>query len=212
MSDGREPLPPENFRDLLERELHRLGLNADPALLDRLARFLSELDRWRGRINLTGKLSASELVSHTAESLLGGRLLARDARVVDIGTGGGFPGVPLAVGRPDLGVTWLEPREKRAAFLKHLARAIPVENARIVVGRVELLAPGSVENATSRAVKIETILSAGARFLAPGGALILWTTRAREVAELLGAAGLSLEENLAIPDSRHGVIARFRKV
>jgi 16S rRNA (guanine527-N7)-methyltransferase len=211
MSDGREPLPPENFRDLLGRELPRSGLNEDPDALDRLSRFLSELDRWRGRINLTGRLSPTELVSHTAESLLGGRLLARDARVVDIGTGGGFPGVALAIGRRDLDVTWLEPREKRATFLKHVARSIPVENARIVVGRVELLAPGSVENATSRAVKIETILSTGARFLAPGGALILWTTRAQAIAESLAAAGLRLEESLAIPDSRQGAIARFRK-
>jgi 16S rRNA (guanine527-N7)-methyltransferase len=211
MSDGREPLPPENFRELLGRELPRSGLDEGPDVLDRLARFLSELDRWRGRINLTGRLSPSDLVSHTAESLLGGRLLARESRVCDIGTGGGFPGVPLAIGRPDLDVTWLEPREKRATFLKHLARSIPVENARIVVGRVDLLAPGSVENATSRAVRIETIVSAGTRFLTPGGALILWTTRAPELAASLGAAGLSLEESLAVPHSRHGVIARFRK-
>ncbi|HEY6065142.1 MAG TPA: RsmG family class I SAM-dependent methyltransferase, partial [Thermoanaerobaculia bacterium] len=90
MSGGPEALPPEDFRGLLQRELPRWNLVAADATLDRLSSFLAELDRWRARINLTGRLSARDLVSHTLESVLGERFLPRDARVVDIGTGGGF--------------------------------------------------------------------------------------------------------------------------
>src|SRR6266567_8656703 len=137
MSSGPEPLRPEAFRDLLEKKLAAFGLELDDQnqKRSRLARFLSELDRWRRTVNLTGRLSAEELVSHTLESAFGADLLPLLASVLDIGTGGGFPGVPLAICRPDLRWIWLEPREKRAAFLRHVARAIPVENAEVVPGR-----------------------------------------------------------------------------
>jgi len=124
MSAGPEPLPPEEFRKLLEFELPRWNLTAPDTTVAALARFLAELDRWRRRLNLTGRLSPSDLVSHALESVLGAPFLPDGARVVDIGTGGGFPGVPLAVWRPDLELTWLEPREKRAAFLRHVARTL----------------------------------------------------------------------------------------
>ena len=209
MSDGREPLPPETFRELLRRELPRFGLPPAEDPVERLARFLSELDRWRGRINLTGSLSSADLVAHTAESLLGAPLLPEGARVVDIGTGGGFPGVPLAIGRPDLQMTWLEPREKRAAFLRHLVRTIPVKNARVVSDRIENLGDAVFEYATSRAVNPNVFHRVG--FLAPGGALILWTTSRQGILSELADSGLRPEEKIAIPGSRQRTITLLRK-
>ena len=209
MSDGREPLPPETFRELLRQELPRFGLQAAADPVERLARFLSELDRWRGRINLTGSLTCADLVAHTAESLLGANLLPQGARVVDIGTGGGFPGVPLAIGRPDLQMTWLEPREKRAAFLKHLVRTIPVKNAQVVSDRIENLGDALFEYATSRAVNPDAFHRIG--FLAPGGALILWTTSRPGILSGLADSGLRPEEKIAIPGSRQRTITLFRK-
>jgi 16S rRNA (guanine527-N7)-methyltransferase len=208
MSVGREPVPPETFRNLLGRELPRFDLEPSPDVLDRLARFLSELDLWRRRINLTGRLSAAELVAHAAESMLGARFLPPSARVIDVGTGGGFPGVPLAIARPDLEVSWLEPREKRATFLRHLARTVPVENARVIAGRVEQPAEASFECVTSRAVKVDPAVFR--RLLAPGGALILWTTNPRELVSGLAGVGLRLEEKVAVPGSRRRAIALFR--
>lgn len=209
MSDGREPLPPESFRNLLRRELPRFGLRMEDNALERLARFLSELDRWRARINLTGRLSSADLVAHTAESLLGASLLPQGARVVDIGTGGGFPGLPLAIARPDLEMTWLEPRGKRASFLRHLSRAIPVKNAQVVSAGLENLAPNSFEFATARAVSADVFRRPA--FLAAGGALILWTTLPPELVSGLAASGLRLEGEIAIPESRRRAIALFRK-
>lgn len=209
MSDGREPLPPESFRDLLRRELPRFGLPAEENALQRLSRFLSELDRWRARINLTGRLSSDELVAHTAESLLGSRWLPPGGRVLDIGTGGGFPGVPLAIARPDIEMTWLEPRGKRASFLRHVSRTIPVKNAQVVSAGVENLAPNSFEFATARAVNVEVFRRA--EFLAAGGALLLWTTLPAELVSGLAASGLRLEGEITIPESRRRAIALFRK-
>jgi 16S rRNA (guanine527-N7)-methyltransferase len=200
-----EPLPPERFQALLENALpdFRLDLTGRERL--GLARFLAELDVWRRRVNLTGRLSCEDLVSHALESAVGAALLPLEARVVDIGTGGGFPGVPLAFVRPDLSVTGLEPREKRAAFLRHVARALPVENAVIAAGRAEELPESGFDFATSRAVNIETLDPV--RVLKPGGGLLLWTTAG-------GAAGppphgFQLERVLPIPLSRERVIALY---
>ena len=211
MSAGPEPLPPEEFRKLLELELPRWSLTAPENAVAELPRFLAELDRWRRRVNLTGRLSPSELVSHALESVLGAPFLPEGARVVDIGTGGGFPGVPLAVWRPDLVVTWLEPRERRAAFLRHVARTIPVRNARILVARQEDLPRESFGFATSRAVTSEPEVWADAPFLEPGGALLLWTTDSKKRAADLAEHGLRWEATLPVPGSRGRAIVLFRK-
>ena len=209
MSSGPEPLRPEAFRDLLEKKHAAFGLELDDPKKSRLARFLSELDRWRRTVNLTGRLSAEELVSHTVESAFGANLLPSLASVVDIGTGGGFPGVPLAVCRPDLRWIWLEPREKRAAFLRHVARTIPAENAEVVSGRAEELPVEGFDSATSRGLKLDGARVAG--LLRPGGSLFLWTTKegADENAPL--SACFRLEQTLPIPATRHRVIAVFHR-
>ena len=127
--------------------------------------------------------------------------------MVDVGTGGGFPGVPLAILRPDLAVTWLEPREKRAAFLRHVARTVPVANAVVQVARAEDLPESAFDFATSQAVGIESLTPL--RFLKPGGGLLLWTTEA----DAAGAPppGLRRESVRPIPGTRQRVIALFIK-
>jgi 16S rRNA (guanine527-N7)-methyltransferase len=210
MSGGPEPLPPEEFRELLRLQLPRWHLTASEGTLDRLSSFLAELDRWRRRINLTGQLSPAALASHTLESILGERFLPQDARVVDIGTGGGFPGVPLALWRPDLQMTWLEPREKRAAFLRHVARTVPVSNARILEARQEDLPARAFEYATSRALKVDSAFGS-APFLEPGGALLLWTTSPAALAAELAPEGFRLEATVPVPEARERAIGVFRK-
>jgi 16S rRNA (guanine527-N7)-methyltransferase len=211
MSDAREPLRPDAFRGLLEDEIPRFQLPAppDPAL-DRLARFLTELDRWRARINLTGRLPAVALVRHTVESLLGARFLPDRARVADIGTGGGFPGVPLAIVHPDLDVTWVEPREKRVAFLRHVQRTLPVPNARAQAARFEDLPPGAFDAATSRAVAIAEGFRE-APFLHQHGLLVLWTTDPARLAGAL-APDFQFEDAVGVPFSRNRQIATYRKI
>jgi 16S rRNA (guanine(527)-N(7))-methyltransferase RsmG len=212
MSDGQEALPPEEFQALIKGELPRWNLTPpEPTTIGRLATFLSELDRWRSRINLTGKIAAAELVSHVLESVLGERFLSAGAKVVDIGTGGGFPGVPLAIWRPDLEMTWLEPRQRRAAFLRHLVRTVPVENAKVLNARQEDLPPASFGFATSRAVKMDPKTLRVAHFLKPGGSLVLWTTFPRELAPAMALEGLVLEATADVPGSRHRAIGAFRR-
>ena len=200
-----KPLPSEKFRLLLQNALPQYPLELIDAPLERLSRFLAELDTWRRRVNLTGKLSAEELVSHALESLVGAELLSRKSTVVDVGTGGGFPGVPLAIVRPDVALTWLEPREKRAAFLRHVARVLPVGNAVVRTERTGDLNESEFEFATCRAVALDAL--GAVPFLRSGGRLLLWTTRAKAVA---ATGTLQLEQVLPLPESRQRIVAVYR--
>jgi len=201
-----EPLPREGFRTLLRNAIPAFSLRLTESQEDHLARFLAELDEWRRRVNLTGRLSSEDLVSHALESAVGAPFLPPIGTVVDIGSGGGFPGVPLAILRPELSVTWLEPRERRAAFLRHVARALSVGNVVVEAARAQDLPRSSFDFATSRAVAIESLDPA--RFVKPGGGLLLWTTAT-------AAAGtppprFKRESVLAIPLTRERVIALYR--
>jgi 16S rRNA (guanine527-N7)-methyltransferase len=212
MSGADEPLPPEEFRALIERALPRFGLPESPDRIDPLARFLAELDRGRRTTNLTGRLSSPELVAHALESVLGERLIPPTAALVDVGTGGGFPGVPLALWRPDLAVTWLEPRRKRAEFLERVRSKLSVDNAAVRLGRAASLPAGGFDFATARAVPRTGGVFGGARFVKPDGAILLWTTEPATVPDELARAGFRLQETVPVPESRRRAIALYRRV
>lgn len=211
MSRGEAPCPPEVFFGLLAEQAPRSGVSLAETALERLARYLSELDRWRRTTNLTGRLSTEELVAHALESAVGERFLPPAARLLDIGSGAGFPAIPLAIARPDLRVTALEARRKRIDFLRHCARAVPVENIAPLHGRLEALAPAErFDAASSRAVGAIARLLDGAPFLEPGGAFLAWTTTPTALAAALSPA-LLLELVEPLPGSHRRVIALFRK-
>ena len=211
MSGADEPLPPEEFRALISDALPRFGLQGTPDRVERLARFLAELDLGRRKTNLTGRLSASDLVDHALESVLGERFLPPGAAVVDIGTGGGFPGVPLAMWRPDLSVIWLEPRKKRAEFLARVQGALPIANATVLTGRAAALPAGIFDFATARAVPLSSGVFGELPFLRPHGAILLWTTNPEPVPAELQRLGFRLIESLRVPESRRREIALYRR-
>src|SRR4029079_16814605 len=87
--------------------------------------FWSLLLTWNARINLTGAGTRDELLGeHFPDALAMASLVPPGARLVDVGSGGGLPAVPLSVLRPDLGLTLVEPRAKRVAFLRTAVRTL----------------------------------------------------------------------------------------
>jgi 16S rRNA (guanine527-N7)-methyltransferase len=204
--------PPEEFRDLLETRAPAFGLALAHAAFEKLSRFLAELDVARRRTNLTGPLSTQELVDHALESALGERLVPQRAELIDIGSGAGFPAVPIAIVRPDVSVTPVEPRRKRLEFLKEVSRQVGLENVFAHETSVTNLVRSSADVATARAVgRIDEVLGE-APFLKPGGLFLAWTTRAAAggLARRLGRQ-FSPGTQLAVPGSRHKVIAAFHK-
>lgn len=210
MSPAAAPLPAEQFARLLEKAAARVAAPLSPASISGLARFLAELDRWRRRVNLTGDLSGEDLVEHTLESLAGDVLIPHGARVIDIGSGGGFPAVPLAVVRPDIRITMLEPRSRRAAFLRHVCRNVGLQGAQVLESRAEEIVRPAWKVATTRAVGDLGRLVGEARFLERSGVLLAWTTEAERVAAQL-ASHFDLERAEPLSGAGRRVIALYRK-
>ena len=207
---GAAPSPPEAFRARLTGAGPRFGLALSEASLEAMARYLSLLDLRRRQTNLTGRLGPADLVAHALESALGEKLIPHGAEVIDIGSGAGFPGVPLAIARPDIRVTPVEPRRKRLEFLKRVAEEVPVENLLVAGTGLSAFAPGFADVATARAVGSVDRLLADAPFLKPGGLFLAWTTDASSLTARL-LPDFSFEGELPVPGSCRKVIASFRK-
>jgi len=210
MSPAAAPLPAEQFARLLEKASASIEPRPSPASIAGLATYLAELDRWRRGVNLTGDLSLEDLVEHALESLAGDVLIPHGARVIDVGSGGGFPAVPLAIVRPDVQMTMLEPRSRRAAFLRHICRSLGLQGAQVLETRVEDLERPAWSVATTRALGDLGRLIGEARFLERRGILLAWTTEAESVAAQL-ASHFVLERVEPLSGAGRRVIAVYRK-
>ena len=103
--------------------------------LNQLDSHYNSLTRWNERLNLTRIRSLSEAVRlHYCESLFLGRFLPRGPlRIVDVGSGGGFPGIPVAILRPESEITLLESHQRKAVFLREASREL--KNVRVEAKR-----------------------------------------------------------------------------
>src|SRR5579859_5523939 len=122
----------------------KVGTPLAPEVERALATWLDTLVEWNRRIDLTAARSEAEFIDlMIADALvLAGRVPGR-ARVVDVGTGAGAPGLALAMMRPDLEVTLVEPMAKRTAFLRTVLAAAAREDVRLEPGKAEALATRS---------------------------------------------------------------------
>ncbi len=140
-------------------------------LVDGLADYVEVLLKWNKRTNLTGFRTPAELILHgLVDSLVPLPLLPDHGPCLDVGTGAGFPGLILAAAQPDREWTLLEPRRKRASFLREASRQMGLSHVEIVQQRLEttdLIVP----TITSRAVG--GISASVAKHLEPGGSWIL---------------------------------------
>lgn len=132
---------------LLRRGLALLHLSLAEEQVAHLVRYCLELEKWNRKVNLLAKdTPVADIVDkHFLDSLtlvpVIDRLLPADGTLLDVGSGAGFPGLPLKIARPAWQVTLLEPRERRGIFLRHVIRTlqlagIAVESSRIEEGRL----------------------------------------------------------------------------
>lgn len=101
-----------------------------------LERYLDELRSAGKRINLVGSTTQSALARHIADSIEPAAWIPTGSRVADLGSGAGFPGIPLAIVRPDLDVTLVEIRERRVHFLRHVVRVLGLQ-CRVMRKKIE---------------------------------------------------------------------------
>ena len=161
---------------------HTLGIPLDDRAVSRFTTYLTLLQRWNARINLTRITDAAEILSkHFLDSLAIVPHLGPAQTLIDVGSGAGFPGVPAAIARPGLAVTLLESIQKKCAFLEALRRDLQLPLT-VVPQRLEHFHPPAPGFAV--AVSRATLAPAewalrGAPLVAPGGLLIAMLGRER---------------------------------
>ncbi len=170
------------LRSRLERRAKRAGVSLDSGRAFRLAQYLDLLFLWNRKINLTSLTDPDEAIDRLViEPLLAARFLPAPASsLMDIGSGGGSPAIPLKLAAPWLALVMVEAKVRKAAFLREVARQLELSDARVETGRFEeLLARPEFHEAMDvlslRAVRVEERTLMGLQaFLRPGGRVLLF--------------------------------------
>jgi len=163
--------------------LEPFELNLSSDQIGQLIAYLELLMRWNAKMNLTSVRDPALCVRrHFGESLCLARWVQLQGRLLDIGSGAGFPGLCLKIVFPDLAVTLLEPVAKKRGFLKEVARVCGMNLVEVRRERLEDYVAGGVaaayDAATARAVgHLEELIPLAWQCLKAGGGLFLWVSR-----------------------------------
>jgi 16S rRNA (guanine527-N7)-methyltransferase len=161
-------------------QLNAAGLEpVDSETTAKFEEYLALILRWNGRMNLTAVRDPKEIVRrHYVESIACARALpAGIATLLDFGSGAGFPGIPIALSRPEISVTLAESQIKKAAFLREVVRSLKL-NTTVFEGRAENLQE-RFDCVALRAVdRMEQAVKAASGLVRAGGWLAVFTTEA----------------------------------
>ena len=180
--------------------LARLGLPEGAA--PRLAAYLDLLAAWSARVNLTGATTPEDRVERLVAEVLPAASWIEGDSLVDVGSGNGSPGFVLALLRPGLAATLLEPRGKRWAFLREAARAAGRTDVEVLRLRHDQYGGPPAATATLRALALP--LGSLGRIVAPGGRLLVFGGAPRDEPPFLQ------EADAPLPRSRLHVFRRDR--
>jgi len=194
------------------------GAPMSPKLAMQLQAYLDLLLRWNVHINLTGVRDAGQIVTrHFGESLFAASVL-RDfgafasplgvaPTLADVGSGAGFPGIPIKLFAPEVQLTLIESQNKKATFLREVVRTLGIEGAEVFCGRAENWNQGATI-VTQRAVeKFERVLRVAASLVAEAGTLcVLIGEGQRVTAEKTLGAKWQFRPSVLIPHSDGRVV------
>ena len=179
-----------------------------PAQAGYILTYIDLLRRWNDRINLTSVREPDEIVKrHFGESIFAGRQLfprtdgaaATGLHLIDVGSGAGFPGLPIKIWAPHLHLTLIESSQKKATFLREVVRSLGLESVDVFTGRAETFPGAAGDVVVLRAVeRFDSILPVAASLVRPGGRL----------AVLVGESQLGRVREL-VPDLRWKVPVRL---
>lgn len=186
-----------------------IGINLDSSQVEKFAIYLRQLQQWNKTINLTSITDEKEIVvKHFVDSLAGlqAERIEQGARIIDIGAGAGFPGIPLKIARPDIALTLVEPVKKKTAFLLFIIGLLHLEHSHVYEGTIEQFLKDSSPNelfdyAILRAIKYEAIARKCACLLGDTGKMIFYLSKHIDHDQL--GSGLSIVSEYPF-DLSHG--------
>lgn len=213
----------EDLLALLQETAQEVGVQLSPSQGEQFWIYLQELLEWNRRFPLTAVTEPADVViKHFVDSLTPLPYLEASTNLLDIGSGAGFPGIPLKIAAPDLCLSMVDSNRKKVSFLKHIVRSLKLREVTVLHGRVEDLPLGDPPFTTviSRAFRrLEPLLDLVSPLLSQECLLVamLGPTRApqhRLFRELASAHGLHLSQSvpLELPRGRGGrTLVFFRK-
>jgi 16S rRNA (guanine527-N7)-methyltransferase len=182
--------------------------------LQHISTYIDILLRWNARMNLTAIRSEEEIVTrHFGESFFAARhlfpriSLNTSVPLADIGSGAGFPGIPIKLWAPEIALTLIESNQKKATFLREVVRVLKLTNVNIENARAETLPPATFNVVTLRAVeRFADVLPAAARLLAGSGRLALLIASSQLAVAHSLPTGMSWDQPVPIPGSRSRIV------
>lgn len=171
-------------RERLLRRARNAGLDLPPALVAGLEAYYLELSRWNAKVNLTAFSLEGDGSDEAVDRLLIEPVLAvrhippTATSILDAGSGGGSPAIPMKLARPDLALHMVEVKVRKSVFLRQLSRSLDLRNTDVLNMRFEaLLTRSDLHEAMSivsiRAVRVDTnLMTTLQAFLRPGGDLL----------------------------------------
>lgn len=193
IADGPGELTPEELESVIRASVG--GLELTPEQIRKYIIYYNMLVERNRYVNLTRITSPTDAAQkHFADSLLGASLIKENARIVDVGTGAGFPGIPLAIARPDIKLVLVDSLAKRVNFLREVCEALEIP-AEAVHARAEDAARsdrlrGHFDHAVSRAVApMNVLLELTVPFVKVGGSSLMYKgSAARDELAVCGRA------------------------
>ena len=181
----------------------------------KLSTLLDLLERWNRKVNLTAIRDRDEMVTLHLLDSLAARPLLHGTTVLDVGTGAGFPGLPLAIAEPERRFVLLDSNNKKIQFVRHTAAVLGLKNVDAVKARAEDYAPGHrFDTVIARAVAaVPQLLELAGHHVGEGGVFIALKGRypAEELRQTPAGWDYTIEE-LSVPGldagSRHAVLMR----
>ena len=185
------PMTPERIAKLLEPFLEDTSLS--PSQLGQIETFSALLLKWNAHMNLTAVWNPDEVITrHFGESLFAARRLfqfpARQQTAIDVGSGAGFPGIPLKIWEPTLVLTLIEANQRKAVFLREVVRALGLSKVTVFADRAEMLSD-QVDLVILRAVEhFEKMLPIALKLAAQNGhiALLIGNAQIQTAKSIIG--------------------------
>ena len=202
-------------RQKLQSGLKEMGLDLSGGQQDKLLAYVEMLKKWNKTYNLTALRDESQIISHhLLDSLTLPPYLESAQTMLDVGSGGGLPGIPAAVCRPNLQITLLDANTKKTSFLQQAAIELELKNVRVVSGRVEAVQGLRADVITSRAfAELADFVNWTAHLLQDGGrwAAMKGVYPAAEIDRLPDSVCVERVDKIRVPQlnaERHMVILR----
>ena len=179
------------LREFLISSAQELGLTVSESHAEQFVRYLTHLITWNKTINLTAIIDSKEIITkHFVDSLtaLVSTNLRQDSIVLDVGSGGGFPGIPLKIIRSDIQLTLVEPVQKKCSFLNSVIGLLQLHGVSTFAGTIEQYAKQaltqSIDAVVVRALKYDDIQKHIPALLTEKGKVILYRTSLIENKEI----------------------------